>query len=353
MGGLLFQTQRMSVKEFKVYLKHLAFILHHNNISFQIPKYFTTKEDFGDLDILIPNGVGLENIKQWFKKPWYNFLLKTKVTGLEDWSVNGDVISIKYKNFQIDFIRTKPENWETAYNYFSWNDLGNLIDRLAYKFGLKYGFDGLTYPYNNSKNQKVAIIPISKDINDILRFLDLDVKKFHQGFNNLQEIFEFVIASKYFNPYIYDLKHLNKINRDRDKKCKTYQLWLKYIEPLKPNYPSIGVWFEKDKKEWIPFINEKFPKAFLIDAIAWIEKLEKKKEERNTKFNGKMVIDAFPNQPKEVGKIINAFKEYACKKYICKDIPINYFDRILDSSTAKEIKILFDNFIDFYKNKKI
>ena len=42
-------------------------------------------------------------------------------------------------NFQIDFIKVGEENWETSKNYFSYNDLGNLMGRLAQRLGVKYG----------------------------------------------------------------------------------------------------------------------------------------------------------------------------------------------------------------------
>jgi len=64
--------------------------------------------------------------------------------------------------------------------------------------------------------------------------LDLDPNVYHKGFDELKDIFNFIIVSKYFNPYMSDLDpygydkkgvalyKINKINRDRNVKRKTY-----------------------------------------------------------------------------------------------------------------------------------
>lgn len=48
------------------------------------------------------------------------------------------------------------EHFNTSLEYLNWNDLGNLIGRIAHKFGLKYGHKGLLYII---KNDLVDIIP--------------------------------------------------------------------------------------------------------------------------------------------------------------------------------------------------
>jgi hypothetical protein len=359
MGGLLFHTERMEAKKFNKFHKHLTSIFKRNKVQFQVPRYFADKKDFGDLDVLILGGTTLEQIKSWFVKPWYNFLLPSwnKVTEIEEVYPNGPVISIKYKNFQIDFIRTPKENWGIAYHYFSWNDLGNLMGRLAHKMGLKYGMDGLTYPYHDENGQHVDNIEVSKDIDQILFFLDLDVKNFHRGFDNLDEIFNFVYDSKLFDPYIYDMEHLNKINRDRNKKRTTYAKWLEYCEPLKTQYSKEDCWFNKDKKEFLPKINCWFPGARLLDKIEEFKKRNLLHKERNEKFNGGMLVEhGFKGA--EIGKLIADFKQYI---FMCfntmgkcdimkhkENVEVN-FNKWLDSYSAEQIKNNLEIYLLSYK----
>ena len=62
---------------------------------------------------------------------------------------NGNVVSIEFKNFQIDFIYVKPIEYECANNYFSYNDMGNLLGRVIKQLGFKLSFKGLRYAIRN------------------------------------------------------------------------------------------------------------------------------------------------------------------------------------------------------------
>jgi len=54
-------------------------------------------------------------------------------------------VSFNYDDFQINFMRVKPEDFNSSFHYYNYNDLGNLIGQLArFKF-LKYGDYGLKY----------------------------------------------------------------------------------------------------------------------------------------------------------------------------------------------------------------
>ena len=139
---------------------------------------------------------------------------------------------------QIDFIITPDSEIEAAYNYFSYNDLGNLMGRIAHKFDTKYGQDGLRFVYR-TEGKVLGEIKLSTDPVEICKFLGL--KDFREAkLESLLDIFEYVRSSKYFNPFMYDMDELNKINRDRNKKRKTYMSFLDYCGPLKE---SDALWY--------------------------------------------------------------------------------------------------------------
>ena len=301
MGGLLFSTKRLPKDEFLLFLKDVkSKLLSNTNYRFFVPKWIEDKEDFGDLDIVVENPIEIDVLKEIFKP--------------ERFKSNGPVFSLVYKDFQIDFIKHSKEDYESAKNYYCYNDLGNLIGRLAQRFALKFGPDGLRYVYYH-KDRNLGEFNISKDIDTILSFLDLDVVKFRRGFKTRKELFDFIIKSKYFNPYIYDMEHLNKINRDRNKKRTTYVAWLDYVEPLKKFFDKDGL-FDGDKRIFIPDINNHF--FYNSEFFEWIIEKDKEfdlKEQVKAKFNGDIVMEITDLRAKKLGKFIGEFKVWIEETY--------------------------------------
>src|SRR5574343_224771 len=165
MGGLALAhiTRRYQKEEFIPVTDEICSILLRVFKGARMPKWFESKESFGDADFLV-NSTGID------------FNVKEKLVELfnpTEIIANGNVITFDYKQLQVDVILTPEENWEIAYQYFSYNDIGNLIGRYAHRFGLKYGFDGLRYDYRH-EDKVHGEITVSKDIKDILDFLGLD-----------------------------------------------------------------------------------------------------------------------------------------------------------------------------------
>lgn len=321
MGGLLFSTKRLPKAEFLPYLNKVEKLLHTNtDYDFFVPKWIEDKEDFGDLDIVVKNPIDIELLKTIFKP--------------ERFKSNGPVFSLVYKDFQIDFIKHTGEDYESAKNYYCYNDLGNLIGRLAQRFAMKFGPDGLRYVYYNG-SKKLGEFNISKDMNMILEFLDLDFKKFDIGFETRKELFDFIIKSKYFNPYIYDMEHLNKINRDRNKKRTTYVAWLDYVEPLKKFFDKDGL-FDGDKTIFIPAINSHFfNNSEFFDFIIEKDKEFELKRQIAEKFNGNIVMEITDLRAKKLGKFIVEFKAWIENTY--KDFDQYVLDTT-EEAIVKDIK---------------
>lgn len=223
--------------------------------------------------------------------------------------INGNAYSFDYKEIQIDFIFCEPEYFNANYHYFAFNDLGNLTGRLAHKIGLKYGQEGLWYNHYYN-DMKVGRIQISTDFNKIFKFLDLDYNKWVKGFKTLEEIFEYVSESKFFNPIDYRLENLNKINRDRNKKRSTYITFLEYVE-------NKGVNSKYDDKlnthmrYNVPSVIEiAFPESNIKENINRMEMEIENKIKANNKFNGLIIMETFNIYDTELGKSIRNFKEY-------------------------------------------
>lgn len=270
-----------------------------------IPAYFS-KPDFGDLDVLVTtegllaNG-GRNELRKLAQETFFS----------TDMYPNGDVLSFDYRasadqtepGFQVDVISMREESYDYALNYFSFNDLGNLIGRTAHKAGLSHGHDGLWY-YLREGTYLFKSILLTRDYDVALKFLGYSPERFHTGFNDLVEIFEYVSTSEFFSAEIFDLENRNAAARVRDKKRKTYSEFLKYVEahPELPKYP-----YPEDKKEWLPRIAQHFP-HFQGEYDAAMRDLATQRAVKE-KYNGEWVSQLTGLQGKELGMLMKNFKE--------------------------------------------
>jgi len=210
-------------------------------------KFYSEKETHGDLDILVKTKDTDGLIK----------IINEKINP-EGIIINDDAISFDYDNFQVDLICLEPKIWKTALIYYSYDPLGNLLGKIAKGFGLRYGKDGLYYK-NIGKNNTQKIM-LSEDIDEIYKFLGYDFNKFKQGFNSLNDIYDFISDGEFFDKELFMPNNLTNNDRKRSMKRPTFKGFLKYMKNSKSNYTFkskdsyidyIDSWFNgfKDKKD--------------------------------------------------------------------------------------------------------
>lgn len=153
--------------------------------------------------------------------------------------------------FQLDMIKTNKDNFDFHYNYLSWNDLGNFIGRVAAYHGFKLGHDGFQkrlyldkhgeildvsqYKTQNDTNDSNRVyiktnLFLSLDWDKSIEFLGFDSERFKKGFNNLEEIAEYVYNSKYFNIKMFELDNRDNRSRARDLKRPNYNFAMDYFQ---------------------------------------------------------------------------------------------------------------------------
>lgn len=329
MGGnaLNFETERKTTEQFNKIFSEIEPILIELGISYFLTKCYRNKETHGDMDILIKN----ENLNK-------DGLLKIIIDKFNPQSIapNDKTISFDYDNFQIDFILISKEDWEISKVFFSNDPVGNIIGKTAHKFGLKSGFSGLVFPFRGENELLYDNIIISKEANKIFEFLGYDYQKFQSGFDNLEEIFDFIISSKYFNSDIFQYENLNRIDRKRNRRRKTYNQFLSYISEknINKNYQ-----FYKNKEDYIKEINDFFPEANLIGRIGELKEKDRINNIIKEKFNGKLIMSIFPElKGKELGYYIEQFKN-----------SFENFDKyILDNNNEQ----ILNDFSNLYKKEK-
>ena len=208
-----------------------------------VPAY-RSKDSFGDCDLLTTA------TNQAFESSLSKDFV---VLGKKN---NGAVTSyaIKYKElppFQFDLIKTKRDHFNFNYNYLSYNDLGNLIGRVAAAFGFKFAHDGLyLLAWYNHQGEERSVDRVKEDgktndcaehrmeklfisnFDQALEFLGFNSLRFAQGFNTVDDILDFVANSKYFCKDFFLFENRNHDQRKRDVKRPTYTKALEYFDTL-------------------------------------------------------------------------------------------------------------------------
>ena len=268
---------------------------------------YREKDSFGDMDVLLEN----DNIHQ----DLYNFrdLGRYVIERFQSKQAvqNGGVVSFEYKQFQIDLIGTPSKDYETSVNYFAWNDLGNLMGRIAHKLGFKYGHEGLSMTFRDGDYQ-YAEINISKDPKAIVEFLGYDYDRFARGFDTVQDIFDFTVSTEFFNREIYALENRNHTSRTRDRKRKTYNQFLTWIEtaPGLNAYPWASV-KEQGGRE--------YKKQFMERAFTFFPSFKEQHDQVQSEFqlwkdsrqnfNGDLVREWTGLEDQELGRFMKFLRE--------------------------------------------
>jgi hypothetical protein len=208
-----------------------------------IVKAYSCKDSYGDLDIVLNSCVDRVKVEKFI----LNFLKSKQLVK------NSDVWSFEYKEFQVDFVFSAVPNWTC--DWMDYNDCSNLVGRVGHKFGLKFGQHGMTLPVRDG-DHKIGEIFVSTEFHKCLNFLGFEAETHVEGFDTLEEIYDFIASSEFFNPEIYLLDNRNAKARARDSKRPTYTGFLKYCESLPPkNYYK----FTSDKKMYTEQIFREFP----------------------------------------------------------------------------------------------
>lgn len=335
MGGKLFKNIRRYAKE-EFYLLADRVVPRIEGVlktDAQITRSFSDKDSFGDMDVLVKLDHTLltsDEIEDLILELYPN----TKYIHL-----NGNCCSFELENLQIDLILIKPKDWETAKAYYSYNDISNLIGGIYSKFGLKYGWDGVKKVVRDEKRTKIyGEIYLTKNPKEALEFIGLNYDRFEKGFDLLEETFDYVISSKYFNKEEYAFENLSNAARKRSSLRKNYHKFLNYIRG-EGEYNNREV--TEDKCYYGDVENsEKLYTEYFKDCNYFEQKqllLDKDSEILlvKSKFNGRIVMDEFPELS---GKALNValknfresvvnFHEYALnnsKEKIIEDFKLNY-----------------------------
>ncbi len=277
-------------------------------------KFFTDKESFGDLDIAM----------EVYPDDYINFLdFFGDMFGKRPHK-NGNCISFPVEGFQVDILLFSPEVFDIAQIYYAYES-GNFMGRIADKMGLSYGHRGLylQVPLNffrwDLPDHEYREVLVSRDPKWIFTILGFNLERFERGFNNFQEMAEWVAQSKYFAPELFSFDNLNSINRTRNRKRPVYAQFVSWCDTQPANRALLA----KDQMRANLIVC--FPQVGrdIMDLRASII-LD---DERRKKFNGNIIKDLRGIENKELGAFIVAFKAEH-----------ENFNKYLDDNAAEKIK---------------
>jgi hypothetical protein len=221
-----------------------------------IPCY-RQKADFGDIDLLIERPVG----DPGRMGPHLWEALGKQFHGTEchhngpAWSWGARWSATEESAVQVDLIFVSPEEYECSLRYYSWNDLGNLMGRVAHEMGLVYGHRGLLLPVRTGTHLLDKVI-LTHDMDKAAQFLGYDPAPLHQGFDTLEEMFAYAASSEFFHPDLYALEHRSHTARTRDRKRSSYRGFLEWVHsrPLASHdwTATPSSWVDSRLAEWFP-----------------------------------------------------------------------------------------------------
>lgn len=303
MGGhaLKIQTERKSTEDLERIASEIKEKLSKDlGLIAYSTKYYHSKISHGDLDMLLCIDAKFSNKNISLANYAKEHL------GASETNSNGSVVSFDYENFQVDFIPIKEKYFEFAKHFFDYSPVGNLLGKIAHKFGLKYGFSGLTFPLRTYHGTIHEDILITLDVEKTFEFLGFDYNRYKLGFEAEEEIFEYVIKSKYFNSDYFQMENLSSIDKKRNRKRPDFQRFLSYIEKIETSNT-----YKFGKKEtYIDLIDETFKESNIKNRLSEFKLLDAENKLISEKFNGNIIMEYVPSlSGKELGTAIHNFRK--------------------------------------------
>jgi hypothetical protein len=325
MGGRAFiekygvESKRIQLNEYVKLCSKVKEILEQNFYRVHLIQGFTTKKDFGDADFLVTKP--RDENKQRLYREELGASLSVNNSNISSYLIDG---------FQVDVIHCNRNYFDTSIFYYDYDPVGNLQGKLYHKFRLCLGYNGLSYILRDNENTyKLGVVEISQDQRKITEFLGLDYEWRSKGFATQEEIFKYIISSKYFDARIFSYENMNHIARTRDRKRDSYRKFMDYIKPYETttyNWPLV--------EERLEYVDQYFPESNLLKNIKFLKEKRQKAQLLADKFNGELVINWIGITGKELGNVLGQYKKA-------------HFD-IIEKETAEDVK---RHFLDWYKKE--
>ncbi|WP_257392094.1 hypothetical protein [Xanthomonas hortorum] len=254
----------------------------------ELVRNFGTKADFGDMCVIADRSTLPADVPALMS---YLFNPHEVVS-------NGNVISFDVAAFQVDLVCVPASEYDTARDYFAFNDLGNLMGRTAQRMGFTYGQNGLRYKVLDG-DYLVDDLTITNEMPAAFAFLGYDYGRFDQGFHTLEEVFAFAASSTHFNPAAYPLESRGHRDRVRDQKLQNYRLFLEWLQTAGV---AAGASADLQRAHHLQGALKQFP-AF-AEALSQSQEALAGARRRKQLFNSRIVSELTGLEGRELGHLM-------------------------------------------------
>lgn len=293
---------------------------------------YRSKVDYGDLDILLPQ----EFVDRNGHRPLVE-RLQGALGG--DWpfveaypgapAFHTAIALEEGGSLQVDLMPVPSECFAYAQSFYAWNDLSKLFIILARQMnGLRFGNDGLSRSVKID-GRVLGVVTFTRDFDEALTFLGYDAVRYNQGFDTLEDMFEFAVSNPRFNTSMYQLENRTNRGRGQDKKRVTYQAFLAWMKDRDlPEYD-----WASDSTDWLELALDHFAGA--REQYTALLASKDQSELIKQRYNGEVVASLTGLSRIELGAFMKAFKKHVGEET---------FTAWLGEATAEQIKTAVQQF---------
>lgn len=311
MGGNLFRFPRMPRDRYIVVDARVRAALREHmgteGVDWAVPRWYGDKADFGDMDVLLASSQGWLDRRDALVQA-----LSLRRPGDPEIVAEprraGNVLSLPVCGLQVDFFSFAPDELQSAWSFMCFNDIGNLVGRIARGFNAKFGDTGLSYVWRSADGACTHDVLLTRDFSRVCAFLDLDHAVWLRGFQARVDMFEWVTGSRYFSvaPYLDDTptrSHVLRRNRGRTT-ITAFGTWL--VETRQVARPALP---DRRSPEHVVALDRAFPEADLPGALGRLQAAEDRAHLLHERFSGHRVMALCPELlGRELGEFMAGFR---------------------------------------------
>jgi hypothetical protein len=307
---------------------------------FSVVKYFTNKQDFGDVDMMYnvaDNEAFLEALPELLMDAFNSTKSLPVVRNGSVTSVGVPVDETETDYFQLDFLYYSKENWDHAEFFLHYNDVGNLLGRVARFAGFKLSDKGLFFPYKNDHGQVLKDLLVTKDPLETMKVLKLDEKLYAKGMSYMEDVYHFVMSSDYFVRETFLAENQNNGLRKREKKRGAYKLFLEYLDS-KESFSTTYSFEDKNlaRLTALEYAMDKVPE--FQERYLEMHKHNEFMRVFKQHFNGKMVTELTGLTGKELGEFM---------KFLQGENKAGFVNFVVFTPQSKVNEYVFEKFKEF------
>lgn len=282
---------------------------------FRRVRHILEKDDHGDLDVLLDQStVDRDAVRRALPD----------LVGTTEVVSNGRVDSVDCHltsgdlPLQLDLVYTRGEWWDFAAMFHDWNDLGNLLGKVARFRRMKLGFQGLRIPVYRTMDRSVKLgeYTLTLDPSEALRFLGYDPgPPTGPGFATFEEMFAYVMSSDLATYDVFQLSVLTASQRHRDTKRGVYKMFMAWLDehhaPGPGVRPSDAFQRRPSHRRAFDEAAAAFPSARLRERASEDEAALRRRDAASVVFNGSHVVERLGVEGREVGRLLRQLRARA------------------------------------------